>query len=54
MSELGAIKERHSVRSYEVTKIEAGKVEKIKVKIEELNKEGNLHLQFYRKCRKYL
>ena len=46
MSEIDAIKERHSVRNYEVKKIEADKVEKIRAKIEELNKEGNLHLQF--------
>ncbi len=46
MSEIDAIKNRHSVRNYEDTKIEVGKVEKIKAKIEELNKEGNLHLQF--------
>ncbi len=46
MSEIDAIKERHSVRNYEAKKIEAEKVEKIRAKIEELNKEGNLHLQF--------
>ena len=46
MSEIDAIKERHSVRNYEAKKIEADKVEKIRTKIEELNKEGNLHLQF--------
>ena len=46
MSEIDAIKERHSVRNYEAKKIEADKVEKIRAKIEELNKEGKLHLQF--------
>lgn len=46
MSEIDAIKERHSVRNYEAKKIEADKVEKIRAKIEELNKEGNLYLQF--------
>lgn len=46
MSEIDAIKERHSVRNYEAKKIEADKVEKIRAKIEELNKEGNLHLRF--------
>jgi len=46
MSEIDAIKERHSVRNYEAKKIEADKVEKIRAKIEELNKKGNLHLQF--------
>ena len=46
MSEIDAIKESHSVRNYEAKKIEADKVEKIRAKIEELNKEGNLHLQF--------
>ena len=46
MSGLDAIKNRHSVRNYEAKKIEADKVKKIRAKIEELNKEGNLHLQF--------
>lgn len=46
MSEIDAIKERHSVRNYEAKKIEADKVEKIRARIDELNKEGNLHLQF--------
>ena len=46
MSGLDAIKNRHSVRNHEAKKIEADKVEKIRAKIEELNKEGNLHLQF--------
>ena len=46
MSEIDAIIERHSVRNYEAKKIEVDKVEKIRAKIEELNKEGNLHLQF--------
>ena len=46
MSEIDAIKERQPVRNYEAKKIEADKVEKIRAKIEELNKEGNLHLQF--------
>lgn len=45
MNDIEAIKERHSVRNYESREIEAEKKEKIKVLIEEVNKEGNLHLQ---------
>jgi nitroreductase len=45
MNDIEAIKERHSVRNYESREIEAEKKEKIKALIEEVNKEGNLHLQ---------
>jgi len=46
MSYIDAIKERHSVRNYRPDRIEDSKVEKIRQMIGELNKEGNLHLQF--------
>jgi hypothetical protein len=46
MTDKEAILERHSVRLYESKRIEAEKCEKIRNKIDELNTEGNLHLQF--------
>lgn len=46
MTEIEAIKARHSVRNYEKKKIEPEKQEQLKSKIEELNAAGNLHLQF--------
>ena len=46
MSEIDAIKERHSVRNYEPRSIEASKITKIREMIEDINKEGDLHLQF--------
>ena len=46
MTELEALKERHSVRAYQDKKIEAEKVEQLKAMIEQCNKEGNLNLQF--------
>lgn len=46
MTEIEAIKSRHSVRNYEDKKIESEKVAKLIEKLDELNKEGNLHLQF--------
>ena len=46
MSEIEAIKERHSVRNYKPEKIHPQKVDLIKEKIDELNTEGNLNLQF--------
>ena len=46
MSYIDAIKNRHSVRNYETTPIEQSKTDRIKELIEELNLEGNLHLQF--------
>lgn len=45
MTEIEAIKERHSVRNYLDKKIESVKVEKLNALIEECNKEGNLHFQ---------
>ena len=41
-----ALMERHSVRQYQDKKIESEKCELLRQKVEELNKEGNLHLQF--------
>ncbi len=46
MTEIEAIKKRHSVRNYLDKKIEAEKILQLKEKISELNIEGNLHLQF--------
>lgn len=46
MTDKEAILERHSVRLCESKRIEAEKCEKIRNKIDELNAEGNLHLQF--------
>ena len=46
MTEIEAIKERHSVRSYLDKKIEPEKAQLLKNMIEECNREGNLHLQF--------
>ncbi len=46
MTEIEAIKKRHSVRNYLDKKIEAEKVEQLQAKINELNEKGNLHLQF--------
>ncbi len=46
MSEIDAMKSRHSVRNYQNKKIEADKVEKLNTLIAECNKKGNLHLQF--------
>ena len=46
MSEIDAIRDRHAVRSYTPQKIEQKKVSQLKEKIDELNAEGNLHLQF--------
>lgn len=46
MTEIDAIRERHSVRNYLDKKIESDKIEKINAMIAECNKEGNLHFQF--------
>lgn len=46
MNETDAIRQRHSVRQYKPDRIEDDKVALIKAKINELNAEGNLHLQF--------
>ena len=45
MDLLQAMKERHSVRSYEEKSIEAGTVEKLRSFIKECNKESGLHMQ---------
>lgn len=45
ISEIEAIKNRHSVRNYENRKIDVEKLTKLNEKIDELNKEGNLHFQ---------
>lgn len=41
-----AIRNRHSVRSYDKREIDEETASKLRLKIEELNKEGDLHLQF--------
>lgn len=46
MTEIEAIKERHSVRSYRPDRIESSKIEKLNEKIKELNEAGNLNLQY--------
>lgn len=48
MTEKEAILARHSVRSYTDRKIEEDKVRLIENKISEINRAGNLHLQFKR------
>lgn len=45
MTELEAIRERHSVRAYQDKKIEAEKIEKLNALIDQCNQEGNLNLQ---------
>lgn len=45
MTELEALKARHSVRSYENKRIEDQKIKELEALIETCNKEGNLHLQ---------
>ena len=45
ISEIEAIKNRHSVRNYENRKIDVEKLTKLNEKIDELNKKGNLHFQ---------
>ena len=46
MTDVEAIKQRHSVRNYTDKKIETEKVECIKAKVAELNEKSGLHLQF--------
>ena len=46
MNEIDAIRQRHSVRQYKADRIEEEKVALIKAKIDELNAEGDLNLQF--------
>lgn len=45
MSEIDAIKERHSVRNYTPERIQEEKIVKLNEKIRELNEAGNIHLQ---------
>jgi len=45
MSTIDAIKERHSVRNYLDKPIEADKIASLRTKINEVNEEGDLHLQ---------
>ncbi len=45
MTELEAIKERHSVRSYQDKKIESEKIQKLNELIKKCNSEGNLNIQ---------
>ena len=46
MTVIEAIRQRHSVRQYKPDRIEEEKVALLKAKIDELNKEGDLNLQF--------
>ena len=46
MNEIDAIRQRHSVRQYKADRIEEEKVALINAKIDELNAEGDLNLQF--------
>ena len=46
MNEVDLIRARHSVRNYKPEKIEEEKAFLIRQKIEEINAEGDLHLQF--------
>lgn len=46
MTEIEAVKCRHAVRKYQDKPIDKELVDSLKVKIDELNKEGNLHMQF--------
>lgn len=46
MNDIEAIKARHAVRNYKPDRIEPDKVKLINEKIDEINKAGNLHLQF--------
>ena len=46
MNDIEAIRARHSVRQYKPDRIEEEKVKLLKDKIDELNKEGDLNLQF--------
>ena len=46
MNDIEAIRSRHSVRNYKPDRIEPDKAALINEKIDELNKAGNLHLQF--------
>ncbi len=46
MTEMEAVRSRHSVRNYLDKRIEKEQIISINKRIEELNKEGNIHLQF--------
>lgn len=46
MTEIEAMQLRHSVRAYQDKKIEQDKVAALKAMIEQVNADGNLHLQF--------
>lgn len=46
MTEMEAIRARHSVRSYQDKKIDADTAAKLQAMIDACNKEGDLHLQF--------
>lgn len=46
MTEIEAIRSRHSVRAYQNRKIEQEKADRLMELISEVNEEGNLHLQF--------
>ncbi len=46
MTEMEAVRSRHSVRKYQDKRIEKEQIDCLEKKIEELNKEGNIHLQF--------
>ena len=46
MTELEALKQRHSVRAYTKQKIEGEKVQKLEELINEVNETGDLHIQF--------
>ena len=46
MTEIEAIRARHSVRAYQDRRIEREKADRLKALIEEVNAEGDLHLQF--------
>ena len=46
MTEIEAIRERHSVRNYKAQRIEEETATKLREKIEELNRESGLHFQY--------
>lgn len=46
MTEIEAVRARHAVRSYQDKRIEKELIDKLEARIEELNKEGNINLQF--------
>ncbi|MBO7336669.1 MAG: nitroreductase [Lachnospiraceae bacterium] len=52
MNDIEAVKARHSVRNYKPERIPEDKVKLIREKIDELNKEGNLRLQFIENAEK--